>query len=183
MENDIPSDRLSRRGFLKVSAIWAGGAWIVGVPAVTANPYRVLTEKEAEIMDALADAIIPPGRYSGGKDAWVTRFIDQQLSRYGYLQHDKEMYRTCLPAINEDSIAQFGEPFIALDEEKQEEYLKAIEAGSYNAESSARGWAHFTPSAFFNTMVNQCMMGFYGSSFHGGNRDYVSYRMLSLLAG
>lgn len=183
MEKETTFERLSRRGFLKIAAIWAGGAWIVGVPSAAAGPYRVFTEKEAEIMDALADAIIPPGRYAGGKDAWVTRFIDQQLSRYGYLQHDKEMYRTCLPAINEDCIGRFGELFIELKEEKQEEYLKAIEAGSYNAESSERGWANFTPSAFFNTMVNQCMMGFYGSPVHGGNRDYVSYRMLSLLGG
>ncbi len=180
MNKENSFDTLSRRSFLKVSAIWAGGAWIVGVPSLSANPHRVLTESEAEIMDALADAIIPPGEYAGGKDAWVTRFIDQQIGRYGYLQHDREMYQTCLPAINNDCRNEFGDVFTRLDKENQAEFLKAVEAGQYNPQAAERGWGDFTPSAFFNTMCNQCMMGFYGSPIHGGNRDYVSYRMLSL---
>lgn len=180
MKTERSSDGLTRRGFLKASAIWAGGAWIVGVPALSANPYRVLTDKKAEIMDALADCIIPPGNFYGGRDARVTRFIDRQIGPYGYLQHDKEMYQTCLPALNNGSHAEFGRDFVNLYEEQQIVYLTDIEAGRYNQRSGDTGWGQFSPSAFFNTARNHCMMGFYGSPEHGGNKDYVSYRMLGL---
>jgi len=180
MKRENSFNRIDRRSFLKISAIWAGGAWIVGVPSLYANPYRELTDSEAEIMDALADTIIPPGEYAGGKDARVTRFIDQQIGRYGYLQHDKEMYKTCLPALNNNSRERFGARFTELKVDQKEEYLKAIEAGEYNNQPENSDWGQFTPSSFFNTTRNQCMMGFYGSPIHGGNKDYVSYRMLGL---
>ncbi|TVQ02459.1 MAG: gluconate 2-dehydrogenase subunit 3 family protein [Balneolaceae bacterium] len=174
------SNGITRRCFLKVSAIWAGGAWIVGVPALSANPYRVLTDQEAEIMDALADCIIPPGDFYGGKDALVTRFIDRQIGPYGHLQKEKEMYQTCLSALNRGSKAEFGRNFVDLFEEQKIVYLTDIEGGKYNHQSNERGWGRFSPSAFFNTVRNHCMMGFYGSPDHGGNKDYVSYRMLGL---
>ncbi|MCC5942504.1 MAG: gluconate 2-dehydrogenase subunit 3 family protein [Balneolaceae bacterium] len=173
-------DAINRRKFLKISALWTGGACIITIPGFTATPYRTLGRSEAEIMDALADAIIPPGEYAGGKDAWVTRFIDQQISSNGYLQHDHDLYKTCLPAMNNDSRGEFGTIFTELDENYQTEYLQAIEAGHYNSGAATRGWGNFTPSAFFNTMRNHCMMGYYGSPIHGGNRDYVSFRMISL---
>ncbi len=174
-------DTLSRRGFLKISAIWAGGAWLVGVPDVLAFPYQVFSTTEAEIMNELADCIIPPDEFYGGKDALVTRFIDRQLGRYGYLQHDKEMYQICLPALNRNSTQKFGRVFIHLGEDEKISYLSEIESGVYNSGSRENGWGDFSPSSFFNTMRNQCMMGYYGSPDHGGNKDYVSYRMLGLI--
>lgn len=174
-------DTLSRRGFIKISAIWAGGAWLVGVPDVLAVPYQVFTTSEAEIMNELTDCIIPPGEFYGGKDALVARFIDRQLGRHGYLQHDKEMYQVCLPALNRNSAINYGKEFIQLDDEDKISYLSEIESGVYNSGSRENGWGNVTPSSFFNTMRNQCMMGYYGSPDHGGNKDYVSYRMLGLI--
>lgn len=170
----------SRRSFLKISAIWAGGAWIVGVPSILARPYNILTDEQSKIMDALADAIIPPGEFAGGKDAGVTRFIDQQIGRHGYLQHDKEMYQTCLKALNQGAIRDFKQVFMDLNDLKKEEYLKKMEAGHYNNVDTGVGWGEFIPSQFFNTARNHSMMAFYGSPEHGGNIDYVSYRMLGL---
>ena len=171
---------LSRRDFLKVSAIWAGGAWIVGAPSTFARPYNVLTDEQSMIMDALADAIIPPGEFAGGKDAGVTRFIDQQIGRHGYLQREREMYQICLKALNQGSIREFGQIFTELEDSSKEEYLKKMESGHYNSIDTGNDWGKFTPSQFFNSVRNHCMMGFYGSPEHGGNIDYVSYRMLGL---
>lgn len=36
----------SRRRFLKMTAIWAGGAWVIGVPTAEARRYNTLTEEE-----------------------------------------------------------------------------------------------------------------------------------------
>lgn len=192
MKPEDQNDAVSRRSFLKISAIWAGGAWIVGYPvARTTNQvvngapgripaqeteYRILTSREAAIMDALADCIIPPGDYAGGRDAGITRFVDRQLGEY--LHRDKAMYKTCLTALNNGSRDDYGHDFIELDEESQVRYLTDIEAGVYNNQSG--NWGDYTPSSFFNTMRHHCMMGFYGHPRHGGNRDWVSYQMLGL---
>lgn len=180
MDETKTTQGLNRRSFLKISAIWAGGAWIVGFPTVNGRPTKVLNDEQANIMDALADAIIPPGEFAGGKDAGVTLFVDQQIGRYGYLQRDREMVQTCLIALNRGSVDDFGEPFIELSDVSKEEYLKKMETGGYNGVNAGSDWGAYTPSNFFSTVRNYCMMGFYGSPKHGGNKDYVSYRMLGL---
>lgn len=171
---------LNRRSFLKISAIWAGGAWVVGFPTVKGQSTKVLNEEQANIMNALADAIIPPGEFAGGKDAGVTLFVDRQIGRYGYLQRDREMVQTCLIALNRGSVTDFGDIFTELNDESKEQYLIKMEVGEYNGIHAGNEWGDYTPSNFFNTVRNYCMMGFYGSPEHGGNKDYVSYRMLGL---
>lgn len=171
---------LSRRTFLKVSAIWAGGMWVVGSSVASGQTYRTLTEQDAEIMDHLADCIIPPGEYAGGKEAGVTNFIDQQISSEGHLQKDSVLYRVCLPAINKGSEKEYGSPFTELENDLQIAYLEKIESGAYDGEAKPAFWYGFTPSSFFETMRDHCMMGFYGSPKHGGNNNIVSFRMLGL---
>jgi len=179
MTTENPLKNLSRRNFLKLSAVWTGGVYLVGVPAKPNNTYRVLTEKEAAIMDELADCIIPPDDFAGGKEAKVTRFIDLQISSEGYLQNDREMYKTCLMALETECINDYSVVFTDLTYEMQVKYLTQIEAGDYNSRKS-RDWESFIPSGFFGTMRSHCMMGYYGSPKHGGNKDYVSYQMLGL---
>ncbi|TVQ66068.1 MAG: gluconate 2-dehydrogenase subunit 3 family protein [Balneolaceae bacterium] len=174
-------ERFSRRQFLKVSAIWAGGTWVIGMPALQGKSFTVLSEQEAVIMDALADTIIPPDEeYVGGREAMVTRFLDQQLGRYGYLQREKERYHTCLPALNRSSLNRFGELFTELDEEARTAHLTEIEAGLHDSGALENGWGEYSPSAFFRLVRDHCMMGFYGSPQHGGNKHFVSFRMLGL---
>ncbi|MDI6402501.1 gluconate 2-dehydrogenase subunit 3 family protein [Balneolaceae bacterium ANBcel3] len=169
---------VSRRDFLKLSAIWAGSAWIVGFTTASSSnhrePYRTLTDEEAAIIDALADQIIPPDEYPGGKDAGVTHFVDQQLG--GYLKGFASEYKTCLPALNNDAESRFGKPFIHLDEREQYSYLSELESGQFDNTS----WGPYRPSSFFNIVRHHCMMGFYGSPVHGGNKEYISYQMLGL---
>jgi gluconate 2-dehydrogenase gamma chain len=41
-------------------------------------------------------------------------------------------------------------------------------------------WSGRRPRAFFRTLREHAMMGFYGDPRHGGNRDRVSWRMLGV---
>ncbi len=180
---DVAASGLSRRTFLAASAALTGGAWFAGFAPIRAADaeYAILGAKEAAIMDALADCIIPPGEYPGGKEAGVTRFIDQQLG--GYLASYRDMYETCLPALNAGSRAKHGDAFVELDEDEQIQYLTEIEAGEYEGQSGGDAenlWESYSPRAFFNTARDHCMMGFYGHPRHGGNENWVSYRMLGL---
>ena len=175
-------ERYSRRRFLKQSAFWAGGAWVIGIPIPNNRPYSVLSDQEADIMDRIADTIIPPDEeFIGGKEAMVTRFIDRQLDHYGHLQRERARYQTSLPALNRGSVNRYGHLFTELDEETGTLYLKEIENGVYDADSSGKGWGEYQPSLFFRLVRDHCMMGFYGSPQHGGNKEFVSFRMLGLI--
>lgn len=178
MEPDGLLQNITRRNFLKISAIWTGSVWIVGVSGISSHTYKVLTREEAEIMDALADCIIPSDDFAGGKEAGVTNFIDQQIGKDGYLQKDREMYKTCLTVLNRGSIKDYGKRFITLPNDLQTDYLKKMEAGNYDNQPADSAWGGYVPSRFFDKMRDQCMMGFYGGPKHGGNKNYVSYRML-----
>lgn len=178
MKTDPSPEYLSRRSFIKITAAWTGGLWLVGIPAEVPSSYNVLTREDAEIMDMLADCIIPAGEFAGGKEAGVTNFIDQQISKDGYLNEYEKLYKTCLPALNRTPFDKYGKHFLNLDESNRIECLKNIESGVYNESSEAALWEPYTPSQFFSTVIDHCMMGFYGSPEHGGNKNYVSYRMI-----
>lgn len=178
MKDEWTLNRLSRRTFLKLSATWTGGFWLVGIPVKLPADYKILTREESEIMDALADCIIPPGEFAGGKEAGITNFIDQQIGENGHLKRDRELYKTCLPALDRGSVDDFGSRFLTLGRQEQTDYLKRMESGRYDESDSAGDWHPFKPSRFFGKMRDHCMMGFYGSPEHGGNKNFVSYRMI-----
>ncbi len=165
---------ITRRNFIRMSAIGAGCLTIAGCWSSVSSHRYILTNEEAETLDAIADQIIPPDDFSGGREAGVTNFIDRQLS--GVYSEHIPMYRACLKGINETGIEVYGKPFGGMDFDTQLEYLRAIESGRYNDGD----WDGFTPSSFFNTVRNHCLQGFYGSPRHGGNKNYVSYRMMRL---
>ena len=166
---------ISRRNFIKMSAIGAGCLFIAGCNGTPVSYHYILTAREAEILDALADQIIPPDEYAGGREAGVTNFIDKQLS--GFYNEHVPMYRTCLKALDKTSREIYGREFTALDFDTQTSYLQDIEKGVYN---NVDHWEGYTASSFFGTLRNHCMQGFYGSPRHGGNKNYVSYRMIKL---
>jgi gluconate 2-dehydrogenase gamma chain len=165
---------ISRRNFIRLSAIGAGCMCMAGCYSLPSSSRYILTYEEAKILDALADQIIPPDEFAGGRDAGVTNFIDRQLA--GFYSDQTEMYRTCLKALDATSMETFGKGFAELEFNTQFEYLTDIESGKYNSAD----WNGFIPSAFFNTLRNHCLQGYYGSPRHGGNKDHVSYRMMNL---
>jgi hypothetical protein len=70
---DIKS--ISRRNFIRMSAVGAGCLCLTGCYNPPGSYHYILTAAEAEMLDALADQIIPPDDYAGGKDADVYQTI------------------------------------------------------------------------------------------------------------
>ena len=58
----------------------------------------------------------------------------------------------------------------------QTEILEKMEAGEFPGEY----WIDHTAANFFDMVRQHSLQGYYGSPAHGGNRDYVSYRMIGL---
>jgi gluconate 2-dehydrogenase gamma chain len=122
----------------------------------------VLTAAQARTLAAVCDQIVPADDFVGASGAGVLEYIDRQLARH-YKRH-RSIYADGLRSLDE-----LG--FTRLPSHKQFELLAQIEAGKA-ADSRTR--------EFFALAVAHTMQGYYGMARHGGNRDYVSWRMLGV---
>ena len=171
----MPRKRYPRRKFIRDVGALAGGATLLsGCGKAPSRQWRFFTEAEAGVLAAVWEQIIPADQDPGAVDAGVPNFIDLQLTRH-YKRH-QETYRTGLEGVQQTSTALYGRRFEELKWDDQTRVLETLESGK--APGSA--WASRNPRTFFNLVRDHSMQGFYGSPRHGGNRNYVSYRMLGI---
>jgi gluconate 2-dehydrogenase gamma chain len=162
-----------RRRFLE------GVAAAAVLPAVSCSnaqsPWRCLTATEGETLGAICECLIPTDEYLGAKWAGAVQFIDIQLT--GHYRKHRAAYREGLAAVDRASREKRGLSFVALDPPLQVQLLKLIEEGK--AEGA---WKPTAQQQFFSLVLTHTMQSYYGDPRHGGNRDWVGYRMLGLVA-
>ena len=167
--------KLTRRRFITLSVLATGGICLL---SRCANPplskWRVLTEQESSLLDALAEQIIPTDEWPGGRDAGVTNFIDQQLA--GPYVRFQDTYRRGMQAVQESCKTKFQKRFEQLPFEEQTLFLKTMEAGKMEGKL----WENGFDRQFFRLIRDHSMQGYYGSPRHGGNKNNVSYQMMKL---
>ena len=152
-----------------------GGAMLVGrIDRSAAGGWRFFTPDEAALVEAVAEQIVPADQDAGATDAGVVFFIDRQLA--GPYQRFQEKYRQGLRCLTFTSLQMFSKPFEALAWDDQTQLLKTMEAGRAPQEP----WDDPSAKEFFDLLRDHSLQGFYGSPRHGGNRGYVSYKMLGL---
>ncbi len=166
-------NRLPRRQFLKGAAV-AGCASLFPACGKPPGPWRFFSEAEAAVLNAVCEQIIPSDQDPGAISAGVPNFIDKQL--VGFYKRHQQAYRTGLAGVQETSRAMFGSGFESLAWDNQTAVLKALEFGK----AQGKTWETQSSRSFFQLVRDHTMQGFYGSPRHGGNRDYVSYRMLGI---
>lgn len=168
------SDSFSRRDF--VAAVGsAGAAWLLAgarergeavahaAHQVTqAQPVlSVLTRAEAAEVEAFASRIIPSDDTPGAREAGVVYFIDRSLATWA--KDQLPGFRAGLTKLAKDVGAKFrGQTRLsALTPVQQDEVLRSIEQ---------------TP--FFGQMRFATISGMFSLPTHGGNRDYVGWKLV-----
>lgn len=151
-----------------------GGRLMAGTDAVPAGTWHFFTPAEARLVEAVSEQIIPADEDPGATDAGVVVFIDRQLA--GPYARFQRAYRDGLRALQETCRQQFDRPFAALGWDDQTKVLAALETGQAPKEV----WKSPTGREFFNLVLEHTKQGFYGSPEDGGNRNYVSFKMLGL---
>jgi gluconate 2-dehydrogenase gamma chain len=151
---------MNRRRFLKTTAVGAA-AFTAACSSKGQSTWRVLTNAEAETLEAICEQIIPADQDPGAAWAGVVKFIDKQLA--GYYREHRQKYRAGIS----EADSRAGGNFAKAAPEKQLEILKKMEKDE-------------STKAFFALVVSHTMQGFYGNPRHGGNRDYCGWRMLGL---
>ena len=167
----------TRRKFLKFSGLGLGGILVgfsFGCKSSKNSKWRSLTEDEAKLLDAVTQQIVPTDEHPGAKEANVLNFIDKQLVQY-YTRH-QESYRKNLNLLQQACQQKHNKKFEDLDWDSQFQFLEALEVGKIESPD----WPGQEQSSFFSMVIDHTMQGFYGSPRHGGNKNYVSYRMIGL---
>lgn len=164
----------SRREFLRQLSLACGSILFIPACAGYDSPWRFFSEKEARTIIAFAEQIIPADHDPGATDANVVNFIDKQLvGPYTRFQDD---YRFGVSAIESSAQNLFQKSFFELEWQVQTEFMVQMENGQLPEEF----WTEVNQRSFFNMLLDHCMQGFYGSPRHGGNKNYVSYKMMKL---
>ena len=156
------SPNLPRRRFVQAAVTSAAAATAISCGTTQRSPWRVLTVAQARTLAAVCDQIIPPDDFAGATEAGVLEYIDRQLA--GRFKRHRKAYAEGL-----DALDRLG--FSTLPAHRQFELLTRIEAGQAGDKGARE---------FFALAVAHTMQGYYGMARHGGNRDYVSWRMLGV---
>jgi gluconate 2-dehydrogenase gamma chain len=167
---------LDRRSFLRTGM--AGFGSIMLMPSCLtrkAPSWQFFTNEEAACVIALCEQIIPEDEHGGGAtEAGVIHYIDRQL--VAVFTYDQVIYQQGISALQNCCLELHGLRFEALDAGKQYDICTAMEEGTLPGDP----WGDLDPARFFHLAIRHCMQGFYGSPRHGGNKDYMSYRMMGL---
>ena len=147
-------------------------------PAGAAAPGRVVYEHlsadEADLLEAIADQLIPedehgPGAFAAG----AVVYIDRALG--GALSDSREAYRGGLAAFERYCRSSRGAPFRELSHVDQVSALIDVETG---AATGARTGFAGSSGAFFGMVRSHVLQGTFGDPYYGGNRNFVGWDLI-----
>jgi len=165
---------LNRRNFIKSVSLASGSVLFFTSCRNQPGGYLFFTSEEAPCVIAICEQIIPKDDSPGATDAGVIYYIDRQLA--GIFHYNQETYRNGVRNLQTFCTQKYGKRFEQLDSDSQTNLLRLMET-NHMKESE---WSGGHSSDFFNLVRTHTMQGFYGSPIHGGNKDYLSFRMLKL---
>ena len=152
----------------------APGASQAPAPAPPRAAYEHLTADEADLLEAIADQLIPSDELGpGAVAAGAVVYIDRALG--GALSESRDAYRAGLAAFDRYCRASRGAPFRELPHVDQVSALIDVETG---AATGARTGFAGSSAAFFNMVRGHVLQGTFGDPYYGGNRDYVGWDLI-----
>ncbi len=141
---------------------------------LSSYPLTNLTAREAEILSAMIDRLIPSDELGpGALDAGVIRYIDRSLSEAESDAADS--YRAGLAALDTYSRYTRGGPFIDLSTVDQDSVLIDVQIGA--ATGAGVGFVGGSGS-FFNMVKSHTWQGMFGDPQYGGNVNFVGWDLL-----
>lgn len=164
----------NRRNFIKKICLSCGSVLVLPACSNSISYWRFFTEEEAKLTIGIAEQFIPTDKDPGATDARVINYIDKQL--VGPFMRFQETYRKGLISLQSSAKELFGKEFSKLDWDEQMSFLKQME----KSELPEKYWEEVKQQSFFKLVLDHTMQGFYGSPRHGGNCNYVSYKMMKI---
>lgn len=140
----------------------------------TPHVYEHLTATEADLLEAIADELIPSDELGpGAVAAGAVVYIDRALG--GALAESRDAYRAGLAAFDRYCRSSRGAPFRELLRVDRVSALIDVETGT--ATGARAGFAG-SSAAFFNMVRGHVLQGTFGDPHYGGNRDYAGWDLI-----
>ena len=180
----------TRRDLLKLAGVTAGAAIVSGPvtetsaaegeqrprsrPRPAREPLKALTAHEADLLDRIAELLIPSDANGpGATEAMAVRYIERALA--GALADQRDAYRVGLDALERYARQTRGGLFLTLTETKQISLLIDVESGT--ATGANVGFAG-SSAQFFGLVRGHVMQGTFGDPYYGGNEGFVGWDLL-----
>ncbi|MDR2232328.1 MAG: gluconate 2-dehydrogenase subunit 3 family protein [Tannerella sp.] len=166
---------LNRREFIAALGMMYGSLLIVPSckPSEIKEDYQSFTQEEADCLKALCDQLIPADEYPGATQAGVIHFIDRQLKMR--FPKERVLFKNGIAMLQVWCKTTYNQPFEKLDADTQIAVMQRMEKDEVKVDN-----LDVSSAAFFGKLLARTMQGFYGSPRHGGNKDYISFRMMKL---
>ena len=164
--------RVTRRRFLKGSAMVAGGLAAVGGlytamhrlgDADHAGPQFFLPDQFAQL-EAACERVLPADHDPGARDVGAAHYIDRLLAEdalVGDLKGWREIFRQGLRFLENQAQATYRTHFAGLDASAQDAVLAAC-----------------PDRRFLQVLIEATLDGVFYDPFYGGNRDEAGWRMV-----
>jgi len=166
---------LNRREFITALGMMYGSLLVVPscTPSSVKEGYQSFTKDEADCLVALCEQLIPADEYPGATQAGVIHFIDKQLKKR--FPNEIVLFKNGIAMLQAWCKTTYNQPFEKLDSATQIAVMQKMEKNEIAVASM-----DISSGAFFSKLLARTMQGFYGSPRHGGNKDYISFRMMRL---
>ncbi len=159
---------------LRASAVELGLEGTTQDAAAGGETYEHLTAEEAELLEAIADHLIPADEYGpGALEARAVHYIDRALG--GALRDSHDAYRVGLAAFDRYCRSSRGGSFTSLDRRDRRSALIDVETGG--ASGANVGFAG-SSGAFFSMVRSHVIEGTFGDPHYGGNANFVGWDLI-----
>lgn len=160
---------MNRRELLKMisaatgTALVGGGALLAGCSQdstnsaeLTSTTKLVFSEQDIQLLDEVAETILPRTDTPGAKDAKVGQFMTVFV-RDCYTQEEQEQFHTGLVQLQEACEATYGHSFLHLETSQRQELLRQLD-------TTAKAHVEQTGNPHYFTMIKQLtLFGFFTS--------------------
>jgi gluconate 2-dehydrogenase gamma chain len=138
------------------------------------EPLEHLTASEAELLEAIADHLIPADEDGpGAVEARAVHYIDRALG--GALSESHDAYRSGLAAFDRYCRSSRGGAFVDLSATDRLSALIDIETGA--ATGAGAGFVG-SSAAFFGMVRSHVIQGTFGDPYYGGNANFVGWDLI-----
>ncbi|MBR7106130.1 MAG: gluconate 2-dehydrogenase subunit 3 family protein [Opitutales bacterium] len=164
----------TRRTFIKTSLAVSAGVALYGCNPSEASE-QPFTKSERDCLIAMAEQFIPADEeWGGATEAGVINYIENWVTKY----HPTSLpiFKNGVESMQKSAQRLYSKNFQELDFNTQTNFLKQMEKGKLSRED----WTKINQQYFFEEMLTRSMQGFYGPPRHGGNKNYMSYRMCGI---
>ena len=163
----------TRRTFIKTSLAVSAGVALYGCNRAEATE-QPFTKSERDCLIAMAEQFIPADeKWGGATEAGVINYIENWVTKYH--PTSISIFKVGAECTQKASQRLYSKNFQELDWNLQTEFLKKMENGKLAKED----WK-IDQKYFFEEMLTRSMQGYYGPPRHGGNKDYMSYKMCGI---